>query len=171
MSRIYGKYRFYFSKYPQKTKNSKYVETKRYVAIVPYRSHSSDSTDWNIVLHSLVLIFRLTFGLLFSVIRCFMQNVFRGGRRMSERRTTFMHSTAAMLGTSCGTDVCFSGAERIIVFFISIIGMLSSMLFTGSMFEYLFTGEIPQQINTMAELAASNLSIRKCEMLLGDERE
>lgn len=53
-------------------------------------------------------------------------------------------------------------SEKYLIFVMGIFALLTSTIFTGSLFDQMFVEEKPRQLDTMAELLKSDLMIQEC---------
>lgn len=144
------------------------LEVRRFVAIVPYKSRDDRSVQvLNSLLNSAVLLFWFAGAALFTVVRIAMHSLVVGERHIisrttdSSRVTVYMRCLASVLGNTTGLEKCAWRSERLLLFVVGVFATFASMLFSGALFEQLMGVEPPRQINTLAELAASNLTYRE----------
>lgn len=136
----------------------------RYVAIVPYRPRPTDFGAREIVgslMNAAVLLFWLGGAAFFAALRMGIQ--FRLDRKNHRTMATiFFGSFARTLGNSAGADRGVGRSESFVMFVIGVFATLTSMVFTGGLFEQFIGQEAPRQINSMEELIASRMGIIDC---------
>lgn len=147
--------------------DSRQYEIRRYVAIVPYRTERHHGT-WTIehsMLNAAVLTVWLCGALIFAALRIGMRRIVVASAARSGTANHFtivLKCLSAVLGNSAGPDHCVGPSESWVLFVCGVFAVLTSNLMTGALFEQLLAVEPPRQIETMAELAASNLTIYEC---------
>lgn len=154
------------------TNHNTMFEIRRYVVIVPFQSRALSQSDvlTNSLVNVAVLLVWFAGAGLFTVLRVGMrfavpaksvdQNI---AERFNNSKTTlFFHYLAGVLGNSAGRVNSIWKGELFLMFVIGIFATLTSMLFTSALFEQLIGLDPPKQMNSLAELIASNLSIMIC---------
>lgn len=154
----------------QANNNNNLVEVRRFVAIVPYRQRGDAKwlTFVNSLVNVAVLLVWLFGAALFAAILVGMRWLVlpfngRRRRRLTETKlTTFFRCLAGVLGNSWGAAHFCWTAEWLVMCVIGVFATFTSMLFTGALFEQLLDVEPAKQIDTLPELAASNLTVYVC---------
>lgn len=148
------------------------LETRRYVALVPYRQVAIGSTPlWSAARNAAVLLFWLGGATLFAGVRIGIRAAM-SARKNSEGAgrsaatyddDVFFRCLAAVLGNNAGERrrLVWHG-ESLVAFVMGVFAQLTVMLFTGALFERSIGSDGPRQIDTMAELVASDMLVRMC---------
>lgn len=149
------------------TIDNKMYELRSFVAIVPYRTIAADGSMVviNALLNAAVLLVWFCGAAIFTAIRMGMRLALTGGRRSggsAGMATLYFRCLARVLGNSVGADECSWRSESLVMFVMGVFAVTTSMVLTGILFDQMVAAEAPRQIDTMAELAASNLSIVLC---------
>lgn len=151
--------------------DQKLFEVRRFVAVVPFRSGVLDGSAvlMNALVNAAVLLFWFGGAAVFTILRIGMRfaNLSNdGGDRLKEefhkKTTIYFDCLARVLGNSSGCEQHFLKTESFLLYVIGIFATLTSMLFTSALFEQMIAIEPPKQIDTMAELIASNTKIIVC---------
>lgn len=135
----------------------------RFVAIVPYQTRNENGS-WELtssLVNAAVLLFWMGSAAFFTVLRIGI-HVKLGRSKSISIAKIFFSSFARALGNDAGGENIVGKSELFLVFVIGVFATLSSMLFTGALFEQLIAIEPPRQINSMAELKVSKLEIIDC---------
>lgn len=150
--------------------HNKMFEVRRYVAIVPYLTRAS--ADGHLVLINALLnasVLMLWFGgaILFTVLRGFMMRIAspEGDSSItpdSNVMTVYFRFLAGVLGNSTGASKLLQRADSFLMFVVGVFATITSLLFTGAVFEQLIVIDPPKQINTLDDLIASNISVVIC---------
>lgn len=150
------------------TVDNKLYEFRRYVAIVPYRTMVLDRSleIINSLVNAAVLLVWLIGAAFFTAIRTAMRLAVPDRRQMEppslSMTSLYFRYLARVLGNSMGCERCKKKSESFLTFVIGVFATITSMMFTGALFEQMVAIEPPRQIDTMAELAASNMAIVLC---------
>lgn len=139
---------------------------RRYVAIVPYQSKRSSAAEINTLLQASVLLIWFFGAILFTLLRIFINNLLKTIcppiLKPISKMTIFFRSLAVVLCNSAGCSRGMWKSEKFLVFFMGIFALITSTIFTGNLFDQMFVDEKPIQINSMAELKMTNMSILEC---------
>lgn len=160
------------------TLSNKIIGIRRYVAIVPYRTALPSTGPTTLVLNALVnaavLLFWFCGAALFTVVRvamrrcCVLAPTTSTPRRSTNQQKTkvlriFLGTLARVLGNNAGRDTHPQRpSESWLICVVGAFATLTAMLFTGDLFEQLIKADPVRQIDTLAELRRSNLSVRVC---------
>lgn len=153
------------------TNDNKMYEVRRFVAIVPYQNRIQNGIDVLIssLVNAAVVLFWLFGAAIFTMLRVGLGCVdlpYDNGRLLGggpiTKTTIYFNYLAGVLGNSAGIDRQARKCDSLLWFVIGVFATLSSMLFTSALFELLISHEPIQQIDTIEDLIASNLTIMMC---------
>lgn len=145
---------------------SKRYESRRFVAIVPYRTNSHRSIEiLNAFVNTAALLLWIIAAAVFTMVKVGMQFYVSAEQHRpmrTEKVSVFFGCLAGVLGNSAGTEKCSWKSQSFLVFVIGVSALLTSTLFTGVLVEQLLQNEPQKQIETLAELLESNISLIVC---------
>lgn len=117
----------------------------------------------NSLLNAAVLLFWWLGALLFTALRLAMRHLKppKDAVRRPSWVRLFFSCLARVLGNSDGEDDarCVWKSETFVMFVIGMFALLTSMLFTGALFEKPLASEPLRQIDTLAEIMETKLPI------------
>lgn len=147
--------------------DNKIFDIRRYVVIVPYNTKRLDFREVlnNALVNTAILLFWFGGAALFTVIRIGMSLAATGNdyrmilEVLNNKMTIYFNYLARVVGNSAGNERYYRKGESFLMFVIGVFATLTSMLFTGALFEQLIAIELPTQINTIDEMLATNMTI------------
>lgn len=148
----------------------KLYEIRRYIVIVPYQAQVIDgfATLSRFLVNAAVLVFWLFGAALFTTIRLGVQCMSPIERRKESPTTIYFSSLAGVLGNSMGGKESKWKGEYLLMFIIGVFATITSMMFTGALFEQLLFVEQLDQIDSLQGVVQSNLTLLVC---LGDTND
>lgn len=136
-----------------------YPHTIEDIVIIVPSKRTVKSNLLEIICESPILQIWMPFIVACTIIRQFLA---RRGQTWTTISTTFFDTFSLAIGENAKSGLHLERAEKLVTLFISFFSILSGVLFTGALFQKFTINVVSSNIDTLAELEESGLTLFMC---------